>query len=80
MNRFNKIALNLTDAGCTPEEISDFIAKLENGQPRQAFRLLDEHRKQLLAQFHKSKDCIDCLDHIVFQIKKEQKNDEVAKL
>lgn len=79
MKQTDKISQNLADAGCTPEEISDFLAKWENGQQKQALQLLGEHRKELLSQFHRSKECIDCLDYLVFQIEKEQ-NSEVKRL
>ena len=78
MIKADKITQNLKDAGCTDPEISDFLIKWENGQTGQALQLLDGHRKLLLAQFHKSKDCIDCLDYIIFQIEKDQKQRKAA--
>ena len=76
----DKITQNLKDAGCTPAEISDFLEKWKSGKQKQALQLLSEHRKRLLNQFHKSKDCIDCLDYLVFQMEKEQKKSEVQQI
>lgn len=79
MKENDKLIQGLKDAGCSPDEISKFISKWENGQQRQAIQLLEEHRKLLLDQFHRSKSCIDCLDYLVFQMEKEQKKNEVAR-
>lgn len=67
-----KIIQNLKDAGCDEQCISDIMAAWENGRTEQVLRLLSSHRAELLNRFHKSKNCIDCLDYLVFQIEKEQ--------
>lgn len=67
-----KIVRNLTDAGCKQQEIEDFLSALAQGDKCGAMKILTAHRQDLLDQFHKSKDCIDCLDYLVFQMRQEQ--------
>lgn len=69
----DKMIQNLKAAGCGKTQIASIMAEWNNGHTTQALRLLENHRKALLNRFHKSKECIDCLDYLVFQIEQEQK-------
>lgn len=66
-----KIIENLKDCDCSEEEIADFMKALDEDCECRALDLLEHHREALLEQFHKSGACINCLDYLVFQIKKK---------
>ena len=40
-------------------------------------RILEEHRKELLTGIHGYQKALDCLDYLVFQIKKHRKQEEL---
>lgn len=67
------IIQNLKDAGCDSETIEKFMAALQKGKEVNSLKLLAEHRKKLLESLHKDQKCIDCLDYLVYQMKKEKK-------
>lgn len=62
---------NLLDAGCDTELIERFMALTGQGKEREALALLAKHRKHLLDCCHAEQKKIDCLDYLVYQIKKE---------
>jgi len=64
----------LSDAGCSPELIRQFMALTEQGQEEAGLALLARHRKHLLDCCHAEQKKIDCLDYLVYQIKKEARN------
>ena len=37
-----------------------------------AVEKLEAHREKLLARFHKSRECIDCVDYLVYQLQKRK--------
>ncbi len=67
-----ELEANLKAAGCGEELIGHFFAEMEKNNFCQAMKLLAEHRKNLLEQFHGCKCCIDCLDYLVFQMEKDR--------
>lgn len=67
------IIQNLKDAGCDAETIKKFVADLQKGKEVNNLKLLAGHRKKLLESLHKDQKCIDCLDYLVYQMKKEKK-------
>lgn len=67
------IIQNLKDAGCDSQTIEKFMADLQKGKEVNSLKLLAEHRKKLLESLHKDQKCIDCLDYLVYQMKKEKK-------
>lgn len=70
-SKIDIIVQNLKDAGCCDIQINEFIRRIQDGDLDSGLKLLEEHREQLLESFHKSKDCIDCLDYLVYKIGKE---------
>ena len=48
------------------------VEKLEADDEAGAMALLDAHREKLLARFHKSRECIDCVDYLVYQLQKSK--------
>ena len=67
------IIQNLKDAGCDSETIKKFMADLQKGKEANGLKRLAEHRRNLLDSLHREQKCIDCLDYLVYQIKKAHK-------
>ena len=67
------IIQNLKDAGCDSETIEKFMADLQKGKEASGLKRLAVHRKKLLDSLHREQKCIDCLDYLVYQMKKENK-------
>ncbi|WP_243562745.1 hypothetical protein [Neobittarella massiliensis] len=43
----------------------------ERGETEYLLQLLDRHRRELMDVLHREQRRIDCLDYLVYQIKKE---------
>lgn len=67
------IIQNLKDAGCDSETIEHFMEDLQNGKEASGLKRLAAHRKNLLDSLHREQKCIDCLDYLVYQMKKAKK-------
>ncbi len=74
---WNEIVLqNLEDAGCSREMISQYEDIARQNISERAVRsrqtqLLRGYRKGLLARLHEDQRKIDCLDHLLYQMKSE---------
>jgi len=64
------VVQNLEDAGCAPDIIECCIACMEQGKKRELLMRLEEHRKGLLHKVHEEEKHIDCLDYLVYQIRR----------
>ena len=64
------IIQNLQDAGCDRQSIDAFLEELRTGRESAGLRRLAAHRKTLLDRLHQEQRCIDCLDYLVYQLKK----------
>lgn len=64
---------NLKDAGCDSETIEKFMADVQKGKEANGLKRLAVHRKKLLDSLHREQKCIDCLDYLIYQMKKENK-------
>lgn len=72
--RMFQIRRNLLDAGCDSATIEQFL-KLEQQQRRkEQYRLLSRHRYFLLEKMHQDQYKIDCLDHMVYTMQKEDQD------
>ena len=60
----------LADAGCDKEFIDKFLLIQKNGTLKEQIIMLNSHRATLLNNLHKYEKCIDCLDYLVYQLKK----------
>lgn len=63
---------NLKDAGCTKEMTHQIIMKLEKNDFEELSKLLEQHRSCLLNLIHDKEKQIDCLDYLVYQIKRNK--------
>lgn len=70
MEELRAVIRNLEDAGCGKEAVEQFLELGESGRKQEQLRLLEQHRKELLKKVHENEKQIDCLDYLVFQMKK----------
>lgn len=61
------VVQNLKDAGCSSGMIEKFT-RLQDDDER--LQLLSCHRKRLLEALHRDERRIDCLDYLIYQMKK----------
>lgn len=66
-----EVIQNLKDAGCNSKTVEQFIVYVREGKLQEQFKLLLEHRKKLLDKIHKEEKMIDCLDYLVYKLKKQ---------
>ncbi|MCD8089596.1 MAG: hypothetical protein LUD81_03060 [Clostridiales bacterium] len=64
------IIQNLKDAGCGDETIRKFIDDINEGKTDKGTDILNQHRRTLLDKLHKSQRQIDCLDYLMYTMKK----------
>lgn len=64
------VAQNLRDAGCTEEFVDCFLSALEKGTRESRLCLLCGQRKLLLERVHEAQARLDCLDYLIYQIRK----------
>ena len=61
---------NLEDAGCAQDIIECCIACMEQGKKNELLKRLEDHRKVLLLKVHEEEKHINCLDYLVYQIRR----------
>lgn len=61
---------NLQDSGCAQDVIERFMQgyRVENAFVQ--MRVLTEQRSVLLAMLHEAQEKLDCLDYLIFRLKK----------
>lgn len=69
--RIFKMRRNLTDAGCGRSLIAQFLKLDQEQRRRDQYRLLKCHRAALLERLHHDQYKIDCLDHMIYTMEKE---------
>lgn len=69
----DSVIQNLKDAGCDSETVAQFMELGMEGNRQNQLKLLEQHRKRLLEKVHKNEKRIDCLDYLVFQMNKEER-------
>ena len=67
-----KLLRNLKDAGCDEAMIQKYLELQIEGKLQEQVRLLSLHRASLLDRVHVSQNMIDCLDYLLYSMKKEQ--------
>ena len=63
---------NLIDADCDNITVEKCMQLAHDGKKAEMLSLLSRHRTSLLNILHKSREKIDCLDYLIYKIKKEQ--------
>ena len=61
---------NLLDAGCDGSQIEAFEQLAAEGREGDKVDLLETHRKVLLDRLHQNQRQIDCLDYLLYQLRK----------
>lgn len=67
-----KLLRNLKDAGCDEAMMQKYLKLEKEGKKQEQVRLLSLHRASLLDRVHVSQNMIDCLDYLLYSMKKEQ--------
>lgn len=67
-----KLIRNLQDAGCTQPLIEQFMECYKAKNTLEQTRILSEHRKMILHCVHTEQSKLDCLDFLLFQLKKSE--------
>lgn len=70
-NNEDAIVQNLLDAGCENETIAAIMEDFREEKISEGLKLLAVHRRLLLDNLHKEQKRIDCLDYLVYKMKKE---------
>lgn len=63
---------NLIDAGCDRETVHGFLNCLREGDMKEGLCLLGRHRSCLMNRLHACQRKIDCLDYLLYRIRKNQ--------
>lgn len=63
---------NLQDAGCTQDIIEQFIKNYDADNSVNQISILAEYRNNLLSRVHEEQNKLECLDYILFQLRKEK--------
>jgi hypothetical protein len=71
-NQEEALIQNLRDADCTPDAIELFMKCYEQEEISEQLRILTKHRGVLLDYVHDNQKKLDCLDFLIFKIKKGQ--------
>lgn len=61
---------NLQDAGCDKDMISLCVSYAEQGKTQEVISILQKYKPVLLNKIHKSQDELDCLDFLIYRLKK----------
>ncbi len=64
------IIQNLRDSGCGEDVIKAFVEDLREKKISEGLKLLEAHRRVLLDELHKEQKRIDCLDYLVYKMRK----------
>lgn len=70
-----RIQRNLSDAGFDPFLIQKFLNLYQQKKRKEQYVLLARHRTTLLEELHRAQYKIDCLDYMVYAMKKEDSPD-----
>ena len=65
------VICNLHDAGCSQAFIEHFMICYRSNNLFEQLSLLEKQRTILLDGIHRNQDKLDCLDYLLFQIKKD---------
>ena len=65
---------NLTDAGCGAEDIERYLKLRAKGKEQEMLRFLLAHRAKLLDKVHEIQEKLDCLDYLIYSMKRGKKD------
>jgi len=67
---YGSIYQNLLDAGCDQQTAEQCMVLVKESQISDMLQILTGYRKTLLCSLHKKQKQIDCLDYLLYKIKK----------
>jgi hypothetical protein len=70
-NQKDALIQNLEDAGCTSDVIEIFMQSYEQNITTEQLRILTKQRGLLLENVRSGQRKLDCLDHLLYRLKKE---------
>lgn len=70
INTKSALTENLSDAGCSETIISQCLLLADENKTSELLGLLSKHRSELLDTLHRSQNQIDCLDYLIYTMKK----------
>lgn len=70
-NEEHHFVQNLTDAGCDGKTTQQCLCFFQTRKFTEVLQALAAHRAELLEAIHGNQEKIDCLDYLIYQIKKE---------
>ena len=71
MSTEESIIQNLKDAGCSKSQIEEFMGYAGKHERNNAMKLLRQQRNVLLDGLHEKQRMIECLDYLVYQLKRD---------
>ena len=71
MSTAESIIQNLKDAGCSKGQIAEFMDYAGKHEKNNELKLLRQQRDFLLDGLHEKQRMIECLDYLVYQIRKD---------
>lgn len=74
-HRDSAVTQNLRDANCSGAFIQQFLI-IQAGDRATQLRLLKKRRADLLAVIHENERYLECLDYLVYQISREEREAE----
>lgn len=70
MSEEKRLLRNLKDAGCDEDIIKKYFRLEKESRRQEQYRLLARQRALLLEQIHSDQHKIDCLDYLIYTMKK----------
>lgn len=67
-----RLLRNLEDAGCDEAMIQKYLQLYYEGRSKEQYRLLSMRRAALLDRIHTSRNMVDCLDSLIYIMRKEE--------
>lgn len=69
---YKSIYQNLIDAGCDESITEQCMLLMKEGRIFDMLPILTKHRKHLLDSVHKGQKQIDCLDYLIYSLKRQK--------
>lgn len=61
---------NLLDAGCDYKKVQQSLRLLDEGRMQELLQMLRCQRCHLMETLHREQQKVDCLDYLIYQLKK----------
>ncbi|MBC5779840.1 MULTISPECIES: hypothetical protein [Blautia] len=75
-DKYGRIYQNLVDAGCNQKTIQRCMKLAQENNVEALLSQLCVYRKHLMEQTHNYQENIDCLDYLIYSLKKSNENKE----